>query len=91
MRTVTIPQTSVIEDIRLIEEIAGEEIRLFVGKKLENGNWVPEQQYESYTISGDDFAELNGPATAWAPDKPEGTYRNQDLWYFIDKIRNTNA
>jgi hypothetical protein len=38
-------------------------------------------------IDGANYTELNGPPTSWAPDKPTGTYRNQDLWHFIDILR----
>lgn len=44
-----------------------------------------------YVIHSEDYDELTGPPTDWAPDKPAGTYRNDDLWHFIDKQRNQNA
>ena len=38
-------------------------------------------------IVGADFDELVSANPEWAPSKPPGTYRNEDLWMFIDRIR----
>jgi len=91
MRTTTIPSVTVTEDINLIEEAAGVRVRFVVGQKDSNGNWMINQQYEQFIIEGSDYEELNGPPTTWAPDKPTGTYRNSDLWHYVDLQRQANS
>jgi hypothetical protein len=90
-REIDIPAQQVYEDLRTIEEVPGISVRVSVGKTDSAGEFIVPQAYELYMIDGDMYTELNGPPTSWAPDKPDGTYRNQDLWHFIDILRNTNA
>lgn len=92
-RNVVIPQQSYTEEFMVIEELPGNRVRAVVGVLRDDGLSFNVEQHRprEYIIEGDDLTELNGPPAAWAPDKPEGTYRNQDLWYFIDKQRNSNA
>ena len=90
-REINIPAETVFEDIRIIEEAPGISVNVMVGKTTAAGEFIVPQAYELYMIEGDNYTELNGPPTSWAPDKPDGTYRNQDLWHFIDILRNTNA
>ena len=87
MRTVVIPEATVTEDINLIEETPGLQVRFLVGRKEDNGNWVIPQQFETFVIAGDQYLELNGPPNPWCPDKPIGTYRNEDLWHYVDLAR----
>jgi hypothetical protein len=86
-RLIDIPAQVVYEDIRTIEEIPNTLVNVMVGKTDTNGEFLVPQQYQNYIIDGDNYTELNGPPTSWAPDKPTGTYRNQDLWHFIDILR----
>ena len=90
-RESNIPAQQVFEDIRAIEEVPPQSVMVMVGKTTESGEFIVPQAYEMYMIQGDMYIELNGPPTSWAPDKPDGTFRNQDLWHFIDILRNTNA
>lgn len=87
MRTVVIPETTVTEDINLIEETPGIQVRFLVGKKESSGNWVVPQQFETFIVFGEQYAELNGPPLPWCSDKPVGTYRNEDLWHYVDMAR----
>lgn len=87
-RTSTIPQTIVSEEISLIFEHPGQAVRVDVGALDANGEFVVPQTYKSYMIKDEDFDELMSAGPAWAPNKPQGTYRNDDLWIFIDRIRN---
>ena len=89
MRTTIIPSLSVVEDIANIEEIPGEMVRFLVGKREITGNWVIPQQFETFVIKGDQYIELNGPPLSWCTDKPTGTYRNEDLWHYVDLQRNS--
>lgn len=90
-REINIPAQQVYEDIRTIEEAPGISVRVMVGKTDSAGEFIVPQQYDVFSIEGDMYTELNGPPTSWAPDKPNGTYRNDDLWHFIDILRNTDA
>jgi len=92
-RDVTIPQQTIVEDFMSIDETPGSRVKVFVGVLRADGQSFDVEKYppKAYIIDGDNFAELNGPPTSWAPDKPYGTYRNQDLWYFVDKLRNPHA
>ena len=87
MRTVTIPQTTITEDISLIDEAPGIQVRFLVGKRESNGNWVVPQQFETFIVAGEQYEELNGPPQPWCADKPIGTYRNEDLWHYVDLQR----
>lgn len=92
-RQITIPQQSYTEDIMTIYETPGVGVKVYVGVLAEDGQSFDNASYkpQEFLISGEMYTELNGPPTLWAPDKPDGTYRNQDLWHFIDILRNTNA
>lgn len=90
-REIDIPAQQVYEDIRSIEEIPPLSVMVMVGKTDASGEFLVPQAFSIYMIDGDMYTELNGPPQSWAPDKPDGTYRNEDLWHFIDILRNTNA
>ena len=38
----------------------------------------------NYTIMSNQYAELMSANPSWATTKPAGTFREQDLWYFIN-------
>jgi len=86
-RTVNIPASTVTEAIGLINETPGVCVSFLVGAVDQNGEFIIGQQFDSFTVSGADYTELNGPPTSWAPDKPTGTYRNDDLWHYVDLQR----
>lgn len=86
-REVNIPAETIYEDIRTIEEVPSQSVSVVVGQTDSTGTFIVPQQYRTYVIEGDNYAELNGPPTPALPDKPDGTYRNQDLWYFIDLLK----
>ncbi len=88
-RQSVIPSQTVIEEISAIEEyVSASFIRVSVGVVDGNGKFVMPQQFRQYEIKGDNFAELMSASPSWAPNKPSNTYRNDDLWIFIDRIRN---
>jgi hypothetical protein len=89
MRTITIPSTTVTEAINDIQEIPNVSVRFLVGSVDENGNFVIGQNFQIFIVSGDQYTELNGPPISWCPDKPTGTYRNDDLWHYVDLQRNS--
>ena len=80
------------EDIRLVAHEQGRGVAVHVAvvtRREPDGTpvWSEEHPEETYWIGGDDYAELMAAAPAWAPNKPAGTWRREDLWRFIDKIR----
>ena len=89
-REITIPAETFVEEIQSLEEYPNaKHIRVTVGRLGSDNDFIVPQQFSVYKIQDDMYTELNGPPTTWAPDKPNGTFRNQDLWHFIDLIRNT--
>lgn len=86
-RQIDIPAQIVYEDFRTIEEVPNVLVNVMVGKTDSTGEFIVPQQFSNFVINGDNYTELNGPPTSWAPDKPTGTYRNEDLWHFIDILR----
>ena len=86
-RQIDIPAQVVYEDFRTIEEVPNVLVNVMIGKTDSTGEFIVPQQFLNFVIDGDNYTELNGPPTSWAPDKPTGTYRNQDLWHFIDILR----
>lgn len=107
MRTQTIPEQVVAEDIIFFEHQVGAWVRVLVGKGSDvNGAFVPfaNQTYETIMIADNpgvvqsmtglviredrlDYKELMSANPSWAPNKPAGTFRKEDLWHFIDLIR----
>jgi hypothetical protein len=86
-RDITIPSQTIKEEIVVVEELVNQYVRVVVGVLNEDGKtFNTNMGVKEYRIVGDNLAELNGPATAWATDKPTGTYRNEDLWHFIDLL-----
>lgn len=90
-REVTVPVQTLREEIAVVEEAIGVYVRVTVGILKADGTFDLSIPVKEYRIMDEHLAELTGPPTEWAPDKPDGTYRNQDLWHFIDILRNTNA
>ena len=90
-RESVIPAQTVREELRTIEEITGLMVRVSVGVVDAEGAFIVPQTFTSYEIKDDAFAELMSAGPAWALNKPAGTYRNEDLWIFIDRKRAENA
>lgn len=87
-RETTIPAQIVREDIRSVEEYPNEFIRVMVGIVDAGGAFIVPQEFSIYEITNENFAELMSADPEWAPGKPAGTFRNDDLWIFIDRLRN---
>ena len=87
-RDITIPSQTVQEEIVVVEELVDQYVRVVVGVLNEDGKtFNTNMGIKEYRIVGNNLTELNGPPTAWSPDKPTGTYRNEDLWHYIDLLR----
>ena len=46
---------------------------------------------ESYVIEGEDYTFLMSVDPSFAEGKPEGDYREVDLWCMVDKLREREA
>ena len=86
-REYTAPAQVFTEEFRTIEEITGLLVRVMVGSVDKDGRFVVPQQFSVYEIKDEDFAELMSASPSWAANKPANTYRNEDLWIFVDRIR----
>lgn len=107
MRTQTIPEQTVSEDIVFFEHRIGTWVKALVAKGYVANNLFvpfPEQTYEIIMITDNpgivqsmtglviredqfDYTELMSANPVWAPNKPAGTFRKDDLWHFVDLIR----
>jgi hypothetical protein len=87
-REITIPAETVYEEIQSLNEFPEQQIvRVVVGVTDAEGVFIVPQQFQTYEIYGDMYIELNSANPSWDPTKPAGTYFNQDLWHFIDILR----
>ena len=91
-RAVTIPAINAYEEIHSIEEYVPAQftagsVRVSVRTVDMNGVIVKGVPLKQYTIKDADYHKLTGPAVPDIPGKPAGTFRNQDLWFFIDQMR----
>lgn len=92
IRQTVIPQATVYESIQSLQEFPERKlIRVVVGKTNADGVFLIPQEMFNYEIKDESYDELVGIPTNWATDKPTGTYRNEDLWHYIDLQRNANA
>jgi hypothetical protein len=85
-REIVYPQPS-YEAIQFFQEFPDVMVTVRVGLTDETGDFYLNQNYMVYEISGDMYTELNSANPSWNPDKPAGTFFNNDLWHFIDLIR----
>jgi len=86
-RQITIPAETIYEEIQSLNEFPEQEIvRVIVGVTDANGVFLVPQQFKTYEITGDMYAELNSANPSWNTSKPAGTYYNEDLWHFIDLL-----
>ena len=86
-RQIDIPAQVVFETIVLVEESPNSWVRASVALTDETGDILPNQTAKQYMIEGDNLIGLLEGNPTWSPNKPSGTYDNEDLWHFIDLIR----
>jgi hypothetical protein len=91
MRTQTI---TVTEDIVLFEHKVNTFVRILLGRgTVVDGKFqvFPDQNYDVIMIVDGhislDYTELMSANPSWAPNKPAGVFRQEDLWHFVDLIR----
>jgi hypothetical protein len=91
-RAIVLPAVTSTEEIVSLSEFAGTLVRFCVALVDENGILINPDRVENFELIGDDYTDLMSANPPWAPNKPAGTYRNEDLWHFVDAIRgNKNA
>lgn len=91
-REVTIPAVTFTEEIQSLEEYPVEKfIKVVVGQIDATGIFIIPQQFNVYVIKNDDYDDLLSASPSWNPDKPAGTYFNDDLWHFIDLQRTSKT
>jgi hypothetical protein len=95
-RITNVPAQVVRQEIRSLEEVPASPgapgyVRVQIGRVDETGAFLVPQQFEVYEIRNRMYEQLVGEPGEWAPDKPAGTFRNEDLWHFIDRIREATA
>lgn len=85
---ITIPEKIVSEEIQSITEFPDIKlITVVTGIVNADGEFVVPQQFSTFQIRNDMYDELLSGNPSWDPEKPAGTYFNQDLWHFIDMLR----
>lgn len=87
-RQSNIPATQVLEEIQSFHEFPDQKrIDVTIGVTDADGAYIVPQLFKTYEIRNEMYDELNSANPSWNPAKPEGTYFNEDLWHFIDLIR----
>ena len=91
-REMFIPAKTMTEEITAIQHILGQSV--MVSTQL--GEMVTENGtpfFKGVTATGNffvqdaDYAELMSASPSWAPTKPAGVFRMDDLWHYVDKYR----
>ena len=86
-RQTTIPSQTVTQEIRSIDEYPNEKfVRVVIGNIDADGVFIVPQQYKTYEIHEAMYMDLISANPEWNPQKPAGTYFNEDLWHFIDLL-----
>lgn len=90
MRDVTPETKGSKEDIVEYTWHSGGLVRVVIGhgEPDENGRFVPtpNQQYEVRDIIGSNYQDLMSDQII--PGKPANVFRKDDLWIFVDRVRN---
>jgi hypothetical protein len=87
-REIVIPTETVYQEIQSLQESPQNKlIRVVVGNVDAEGAFVIPQYFKMYEIRAEMYDELNSANPSWNPTKPAGTYFNDDLWHFIDLLK----
>lgn len=74
------------EIVRITEDKVSNLICVDTISKNANGDII---NNENTTIYGDYYNMLMSESPSFAPNKPQNEYREDDIWYIIDLIRNS--
>jgi|688.fasta_scaffold1113298_2 hypothetical protein len=87
-RKVIIPTETVYQEIQSLEESPSSKlVRVVVGNVDADGKFTVPQFFKMYEIRAEMYDDLISANPPWNPTKPEGTYFNEDLWHFIDLLK----
>jgi hypothetical protein len=87
-REIIIPTETVYQEIQSLEESPSSKlIRVVVGNVNADGKFTVPQYFKIYEIRAEMYDELNSANPSWNSTKPAGTYFNDDLWHFIDLLK----
>jgi len=85
-----VPVTSPEEKIRCVMHYPDShmEIHVGVGETQPDGSFIftIPQQFTVVYVRDVDYTELLSANPVWAVGKPAGTFRQEDLWAFIDTV-----
>lgn len=95
MRETVIPEKIFVEEIISDHHRIGDSVEFHVAKGFVNDKGVfephPNQNYEIFRVSNSlgyaDYDLLMSANPDFAPKKPANLYRIEDLWHFVDLIR----
>lgn len=80
-----IAERVVNEDIHAFT-VSEDSVAVAVGDRDAEGNWS--RPFETIIVVGPDFEDLMAAdGNGNTPGKPAGTFRKEDLWPFIDRVR----
>lgn len=87
-REVIIPTETVYQEIQSLEESPSSKlVRVVVGNVDADGKFTVPQFFKMYEIRAEMYDDLISANPSWNPIKPAGTYFNDDLWHFIDLLK----
>jgi len=88
LREITTPATTSTLMMASVTHNSGESVLIMLraGSVNEDGIFVPSRSSGPpmvCCVDGDNYAELMSANPTWAPNKPAGTFREEDLWQYI--------
>lgn len=87
-REVIIPTETVYQEIQSLEESPSSKlVRVVVGNVDADGKFTVPQFFKMYEIRAEMYDDLISANPTWNLTKPAGTYFNDDLWHFIDLLK----
>ena len=88
-----VEQRIVREEIRLVTHEVGRGVAVHVATLKDGASpgdpdpWDESVPVRTYWIGDDDYRELMADRPAFAPQKPAGQFRREDLWPLVDRIQ----
>lgn len=87
-REIDIPAQLVYEDIYSLQELPDiKRVLVVVCRTDQSGQFTIPSVCREYIIEDEMYDELLSANPSWNPQKPAGTYFNDDLWHFIDLLK----
>jgi len=88
LREITTPATTTTLMMASVTHNAGESVLIMLraGSVNEDGIFVPSTSPGPpmmCCVDGANYVELMSASPSWAPNKPAGTFREEDLWQYV--------